>query len=292
MAELLADDAPADVDDAATAAAAAQQRNIIEAEIRANPMIGPLQRPSDVLAEIYQHADRSGFNQGIQYLTEKYDMRSVRGDGNCFYRAFLFSYLEQLLISVSSVPASPEGSEKQLKSIINEEFSRITELIETSKEDLVSIGYSEFAIESFHDMFVELLAALPSMTMESLLSTFQEDGSGDYYTWYMRALTAMYMRRNSERFYPFIDEGLQIDMKTYCEKEVEPMGRECEQIHIIALTEYLKVGIAISYLDGKPFADSLPVINFPDNDEKCSPVTVRLLYRPGHYDILYDRVQA
>jgi len=140
-------------------------------------------------------------------------------------------------------------------------------------------------------MFLELLAGLPSMTGDSLLETFQEGGSGDYYTWYMRALTSMYMQKNCERFSPFIDDGLQIDMKTYCEKEVEPMGKECEQIHIISLIEYLKLNIQVSYLNGSIFEPALgiPVINLPENGESSSPFTIKLLYRPGHYDILYDK---
>ena len=29
------------------------------------------------------------------------------------------------------------------------------------------------------------------------------------------------------------------------------MGKECEQVHIIALTEYLGIGVSIEYLDGR-----------------------------------------
>lgn len=32
---------------------------------------------------------------------------------------------------------------------------------------------------------------------------------------------------------------------------VEPMGKECEQLQIQALTEYLGVTVRIEYLDGK-----------------------------------------
>lgn len=48
-----------------------------------------------------------------------------------------------------------------------------------------------------------------------------------------------------------MDTGLDIDMAGYCRREVEPMGRECEQLHIIALTEYLGLRVAIEYLDGR-----------------------------------------
>lgn len=37
----------------------------------------------------------------------------------------------------------------------------------------------------------------------------------------------------------------------YCQREVEPMGKECEQVHVIALTEYLGIAVRIEYLDGR-----------------------------------------
>mmetsp|Transcript_7249 Transcript_7249/g.13326 ORF Transcript_7249/g.13326 Transcript_7249/m.13326 type:complete len:124 (+) Transcript_7249:810-1181(+) len=64
------------------------------------------------------------------------------------------------------------------------------------------------------------------------------------------------LQRNPDRFLPFIlslDDGdgtACLDIVTFCAREVEPMGRECEQIHIIALCEALGVSVAIEYLDG------------------------------------------
>ena len=60
-----------------------------------------------------------------------------------------------------------------------------------------------------------------------------------------------YLKRDADRFLPFVEGGVHFDMDSYCKAEVEPMNRECEQIHIIALTEYLGVSIEIAYLDGR-----------------------------------------
>jgi hypothetical protein len=60
-----------------------------------------------------------------------------------------------------------------------------------------------------------------------------------------------HLRRHEERFFPFIDGGMDLDMASYCRREVEPTGRECEQLHIVALTEYLGLRVAIEYLDGR-----------------------------------------
>ena len=59
------------------------------------------------------------------------------------------------------------------------------------------------------------------------------------------------MRSEEERFSPFISDALCPNMESYCKREVEPMGKECEQVHIIALTEYMGVSVQIDYLDGR-----------------------------------------
>lgn len=61
------------------------------------------------------------------------------------------------------------------------------------------------------------------------------------------------------------------------------MYRESDHMHAIALGSALKVGIRVVYLDRGEATTSPPAHDFP---EDCTP-SVYLLYRPGHYDILY-----
>jgi hypothetical protein len=72
-------------------------------------------------------------------------------------------------------------------------------MIESSKEQLIKVGYDEFVFEMFYDEFLELLGRLLSgggeemLTEASLLKLFTtEEGAGaaDCITWYMRLLTA------------------------------------------------------------------------------------------------------
>ena len=60
------------------------------------------------------------------------------------------------------------------------------------------------------------------------------------------------------------------------------MGKESDHIHITALTNATGVPVRVQYMDrggGKE-------INAHDFPEGSHP-HVHLLYRPGHYDILY-----
>lgn len=244
-------------------------------------LIGELQSPS-VLMEEYQNADRPGFVPGVVYLTEKYGhIRRVRGDGNCFYRAFLFSYLEELI----------KGNKSDNSSYYQEERVRMLSLIVASKEFVVSMGYSEFVIESFHEALVELLENLFDYSSEQLLNMFQDDMTSNTYTWYMRLLTASSLKKNAEEYLPFISDMVLYgnDMASYCSKEVEPMGKECEQVHIMALLEVLQgVEINIEYLDGRPLTAELSRVNLHSKETPSGQgVILALLYRPGHYDILY-----
>ncbi len=60
------------------------------------------------------------------------------------------------------------------------------------------------------------------------------------------------------------------------------MYRESDHIHIIALTNALNVPVAIIYLD-RTDQDKATPHNFPED----SNPNIHILYRPGHYDIIY-----
>ena len=84
------------------------------------------------------------------------------------------------------------------------------------------------------------------------------------------------------------------------------MGKECEQVQVTALAEYLGARIRIEYMDGHAFdaASGLNFVLVPEEGagagagagadagvgaetEAAARFTVCLLYRPGHYDVLY-----
>ena len=74
-------------------------------------------------------------------------------------------------------------------------------------------------------------------------------------------------------------------------QEVEPMGRESDHIHIATLTTSTSVPVRVEYVDrGATSAvtdDSHLRVNHHDFPDDSSPPKICLIYRPGHYDILY-----
>jgi len=62
------------------------------------------------------------------------------------------------------------------------------------------------------------------------------------------------------------------------------MAKESDHIHIISLTRSLGVTTQVEYMDRGGDEDKVTSHLFPDDG---STPLLHLLYRPGHYDILY-----
>jgi len=73
-------------------------------------------------------------------------------------------------------------------------------------------------------------------------------------------------------------------VKQFCNREIEPMGRESDQLIITALAQALNISLRVEYLDQSRL-NAANSYDFAITAGKQPCVT--LLYRPGHYDILY-----
>jgi ubiquitin thioesterase protein OTUB1 len=153
----------------------------------------------------------TNFMHGIEWLNGHYEaLRRVRGDGNCFFRSFIFALCERLL----------GQDDVELR-------TRMQSVIQKSKAELVAIGYSDVAIDAFWETFVDYLAAMETRSHAELVRDFQtEGGEAEYLVWYMRLLTAGYMKKHAETFQPFID-GLYPGqtVEQFCAAEVGCVGR-------------------------------------------------------------------
>ncbi|KAJ8429151.1 hypothetical protein Cgig2_010017 [Carnegiea gigantea] len=91
------------------------------------------------------------------------------------------------------------------------------------------------------------------------------------------------------------------DFFAFCKSSVEPMGEESDHVHIIALSDTLGVPIRVVYLDRSSCDTGVVSVNHHDfipvgasnvtgvADSAGIKPYITLLYRPGHYDILYPK---
>lgn len=208
------------------------------------------------------------YKNKIKDLQTKYKyIRRTRPDGNCFFRAFAFAYLEYL------------GKNPQ-------DYTSFKTLAQDSKEKLIKLGFPQFTLEDFHDTFMEVVkkfdptVALNKDLTEELSNTFNEQGYSDYVVVYLRLLTSGKLQEDADFYQHFIEGNFTIE--EFRHQEVEPMYKESDHIHIIALCSALDVCVRVEYMD-RGDGDKIKAHDFPEGKQP----KVFLLYRPGHYDILY-----
>ena len=154
------------------------------------------------------------------------------------------------------------------------------------KDLLIStLGFPQFTVEDFHDTFAEAVEKLESAetTVDGdLIGSFNDQGLSDYLIVFLRLITSGQLQKDADFYVNFVDGGRSV--KDFCNQEVEPMNKESDHIHIIALATALDVSVAVEYMDRGDHAQCVRHV-FPEGTEP----KIFLLYRPGHYDILYRR---
>ena len=159
------------------------------------------------------------------------------------------------------------------------------------------------ALEIFYDSVVELLERVIEGKID--MATFhkemnEENSTSDYCAWYLRVVVATHLKQDPDRFLPFLLDAqsadgageMVLDIAQFCQRYVEPMGQECEQVQVLALAEAVGVQVNIEYLDGRRQlhhqANNNKLISHQFGPENAA-TRLTFLYRPGHYDILYRK---
>ncbi|PIA32818.1 hypothetical protein AQUCO_04300028v1 [Aquilegia coerulea] len=266
-----------------------QQHNAIQAEeAHKLPFVGD-KEPLSALAAEYQSGSPI-IQEKIKLLGQSFSaIRRTRGDGNCFFRCFMFAYLEHIL----------ESQDKA-------EVDRIKANVEQCKKTLQNLGYAEFTFEDFFALFLEQLESVmqgneTSISHDELLTRSRDQSVSDYVVMFFRFVTSGEVRRRAEFFEPFILGLSNMTVEKFCKASVEPMGEESDHVHITALSDALGVAIRVMYLDRSSCDTGSVSVNHHDfvpsisdspngttNAVAAKPV-MTLLYRPGHYDILYSK---
>lgn len=235
--------------------------------------------------------------------------RRTRGDGNCFYRAVAFALLDAA------------GGNLVLADRLRSRASEFSNAV------LDGAGFSPIVYEDFRDVFLQLLTpnhhhhhgqTTPgrhddrSTTESRLWTAMRDDETSNAVVVYLRFLTSAWLKTHRDTYAPYLEEGQVLER--WCERWVEAIGAEADNIQISALVNALDIGVDVVQLDHaetgqhpdaprddddaaggggggeveeeeSPYKAAILQVR-PDSEDGVMAV-VKVLYRPGHYDVLY-----
>ncbi|GAA5864842.1 hypothetical protein JCM1840_004923 [Sporobolomyces johnsonii] len=283
------------------------------------PLVGPVE-PLERLADEYQPGTH--YRAKIQRLQADgwTSLRRSRGDGDCFYRAFIFS----LLTAHLSLPASSSA-------LLLSTFESLLPL-------LTACGFEEMVWSDFWEPLRDILRRMgpeekdggarkdgePRLGLDELVRLFNDPETNSCIIVHLRLVTSAYLRTHADDYTPFLfaleddprfvsvspAEGGQglgggpPTMAQFCAYHVEAVNREADHLQIVALTRALGTPVRIAYLDQSGFSslgggegaggggqgDGVEVnfVEFEDDAARRGAVGIdgALLYRPGHYDMI------
>lgn len=243
------------------------------------PLVGVYEQGFMALLQSYEHNE--SFLPHIDHLEHTFSgWRPCLGDGNCFFRAFLCQYLDHLITIYRSNPQVIQAH---------------TELHVAIRKTFQSAGFELFVLEDFikmYDDLVSLLLSPISNQQEILLSHLNDPEISNALVVYLRMIASAYLRMHPDQYEPFLAAVSPsiTSISLYCSHHVEAFGKESDDLSVTALVNALSASVRITALDA---SHPLPQQYSFDPDQPLAPsnplsaIQIQLLYRPGHYDILY-----
>lgn len=247
------------------------ENDIRDQQVNIHPLVSvPL--PISILRDEYAGSENCNFLPKLSDLETRYQsFRRTRGDGNCFFRAFSFGLVEWVC---------------QLEQRSDRD-TLIHSLCECVSELLRGAGFDRLAYEDFFEEFRTTLT--DCLDGEWLAAEWERAPHRSHsLVVLMRLVASAFLRQHASDYEPFLWEmeagtSSTVDMALFCQRHVECLGVESDQIHIIALGNALGCDVNVAYLDGGE--GPLNQLSFVASQPRS--ITINLLYRPGHYDLLY-----
>ncbi|GAB7351899.1 hypothetical protein MBLNU459_g2441t1 [Dothideomycetes sp. NU459] len=231
------------------------------------PPVGVRQSTSAIAAE-YAAADAV-----YRALPQKYShYRTIRGD------AIAFGYFEALLRHGDHAKFLEE--ETRLRSLSN----------------LINLaGYDHTMLDDFADETYDLLRKcrgwinVPNAE-DKLVHAFNDEGVQNSIITHLKHMTAAWMKTRPDEYAPYL---LPYTVDNYCDLYIVTHRPEIDHPGISALTDVLlkpaAIALSIMYLDRSAGSE----VNIHDFAPGLIAIaTIFLLYRPGHYDLLYNYEDA
>ncbi|KAI0116678.1 peptidase C65 Otubain-domain-containing protein [Hypoxylon sp. NC0597] len=151
--------------------------------------------------------------------------------------------------------------------------------------------FEDMVSETF-DLFNEIITAMSSGqdAMQFVSDKFNTVESSQSIVYHQRLLASSWLKGNYAQYEPWIAGGVE----RYIEDSIMPTDREIDHVGVVLLYDVLlkpaNIVLEIAYLDRSEGAE-VNVHRMPEEANGQDPATlgpmIYLLYRPGHYDILY-----
>ncbi|XP_044410849.1 uncharacterized protein [Triticum aestivum] len=216
------------------------------------------------------------------------ECRSVIGDGECFYRSFIFSYLEQV---IDRQDTHEEHRLLEAVDMVNLHFAALR-----WNESEFRWNESEFSRSSraFRNLIEKVMRwkshgrwksmeSTSSYRREELLEFFSEyDTTQDIFI-FLRLVVAVEICWHDEVYEPLIP-GLSgnYNLLDWCFQRVTPARRFTDHVMMVALARALEIPLRVERVRGgyDPDIHTVPGVPRP---------RVTLLYSANHYEIIYPR---
>ena len=262
------------------------------------PLVSPI---TDIMELFSEYEDNPVFVPKLVELGEQYSsVRKVRGDGNCYYRSILVNLGEQFVKGKvrypypSSTTSTASSATTTVISPIQLIYNQFISKLEISSDKLISLGYNDSTTPDFFDALIEYVkgfgqinATIDTHVIQPLND--ENNGIGLFGLYGLRLLTSLELLTNEELYLPFI-LGLSTapTVELFCRMEVETPASDVDMVQVMALGNSLNLQIKIAYLDASP--GNLQIVTLPEEIHPPSPLCLHVLYRPGHYDVIYPRI--
>ncbi|CAI7612422.1 unnamed protein product [Penicillium viridicatum] len=237
---------------------------------------GPLvstKQSSHSIALDYSNADPTLATKTNALAITHPECRIMKGDGNCGWRAVAFGYFETLFALRDTLR-------------IEAEIRRVKSLTTLLERVGLSDSIYEIFVDATEDVLNRTQAAIQNGAQDEsfLVEAFNEGYCSDAIITHFRILTSAWMKLNPNRYQAF----LPMPLDQYCSSRIDPVKTEIDEVGLQALIDGViegsGFGVEILYLD-RSEGDVVTPHQLSSNSPNGA--TIRLLYRPGHYDLLY-----
>lgn len=233
--------------------------------------IGPRKSMGELQDECRYNA---GKLQKIKQLASKYQgWRPVRGDGNCFYRTVIFGTIEAMLAAG--------------------DHQRMQQLIAMLREEVVYALHPE---QAAHAQLVQIMETweLPEQVEQWVAQDAKLD---EALVRASRQLARIFLLQRAHDPTP---SGLTYEqlacaldpsntsIEDFCQSVVDPLGRDAETLALDALPQQLGIGLRMWILDRRDEVDLVSL----DTPGPGGEIDIHVLFKPGHYDLLYPAAEA